>query len=156
MPRPPRLRFSQSHCPHEGDDTDDDTDDAGCDFAFEHAYHAKDEIDDEKGGRRPPCCCADSAGKEVGAADQPTCYRQNAEDSVDRFSPLLGPVDVLQVKPQGELVEREADAYPEDRGGDIERCSTWCCGHQDDSCADDDKYPENLVVNMNTGDLEVA
>jgi len=52
--------------------------------------------------------------------------------------------------------EREADAYPEDHSGDIERCAMRCGGHQDDSCADDDQYPENLVVDVDASDLEVA
>jgi hypothetical protein len=39
---------------------------------------------------------------------------------VDGAPPLLGPVDVLEVKPEGELVERQAHADSEDRREDLE------------------------------------
>src|SRR5580704_15238836 len=154
--RPPRPRFGQSHCADEGDAADDGADNAGCDLAFEQAYHAQHEIDGEDEDRRPPCRCADMARQEGGAADERSGYRQNAEDRVDRFSSLRGPVDILQVEPQRELVECEADAHPEEGGGDVESCTVRRCGHQDDSCANDDQYPENLMVNMNSSEPDVA
>jgi hypothetical protein len=154
--RPPRPRFGQSHCADEGDAADDGADNAGCDLAFEQAYHAQHEIDGEDEDRRPPCRCAGMARQEGGAADERSGYRQNAEDRVDRFSSLRGPVDILQVEPQRELVECEADAHPEEGGGDVESCTVRRCGHQDDSCANDDQYPENLMVNMNSSEPDVA
>jgi hypothetical protein len=99
---------------------------------------------------------ADMARQEGGAADKRSGYRQNAEDRVDRFSSLRGPVDVLQVEPQRELVECEADAHPEEGGGDVETCTVRRRGHQDDSCANDDQYPENLMVNVNSSEPDVA
>src|SRR4051812_9537115 len=40
-------------------------------------------------------------------------------DGLARFPPLLGPVDVLEPQPQGELVERESGADAEEHGEDL-------------------------------------
>ena len=83
-------------------------------------------------------------------------YHQDAEDRVDRLPPLVGPVDVLEVQPEREFVDGEADAHAEDGGGRVESRSVRRLGDQDDAGADDDQYAENLVMNVIAADLDVA
>jgi hypothetical protein len=53
-------------------------------------------LDGDDSDRRPPRRRPDRAGHEVSSADQRPGDHQDAEDRVDRFAPLIGPVDVFQ------------------------------------------------------------
>ena len=108
------------------------------------------EIDDHH------AACPCSAGHEAGSADERSGYRQDAEDRVDRFSPLIGPVDILQVQPEREFVDGEADADPEDGGSRVERRPPRHRRYQHDACADDDQDAENLVMNVLARDPDIA
>jgi len=50
--------------------------------------------------------------------DEPE-YARADHRRIDRAAPLPGPVDVVEVDPQGELVDGEADAHPEEEGADL-------------------------------------
>jgi hypothetical protein len=69
---------------------------------------------------------------------------------------LPGPVDVLQVQPERELVDGEADANPEDRGRRVERGPRRGLRYQDDAGADDDQDAEDLVVDVVAAERDVA
>jgi hypothetical protein len=156
MRRPPRPRFGQPDRADQGDRAQDDADNAGHDFPLDQAYHAQQEVDGENGDRRPPRRGPDVAGQEAGSADERPGDRQHAEDRVDRFPPFARPVHILEVQPEREFVDGEADAHPEDGGGDAESRPARRRGHQDDARADDDQYAEDLMMNVLAGDLDVA
>ena len=73
--------------------------------------------------------------------DVPTADDRREDHCVDRAAPLLRPVDVLEVEPERELVERQSHADSEQPGGDLEpgavgldrECDEAGDHHEDDS-----------------------
>ena len=82
--------------------------------------------------------------------DQQAGHRDRDEDRVDGSASVLGPVHVLKMEDQGELVEHEGGADPEDDGrrGELMAGAVLCHGHHGDPGRQRQDHPEHRVVDM--------
>src|SRR3954447_20819080 len=82
----------------------------------------RDQAEHEGGGEDAADHGADRSGVE-GEGAEAEQHQQHPgpgdHGRVDRAAPLLGPVDVFEVDPEGELVDRQAGADPEGEGADL-------------------------------------
>jgi hypothetical protein len=77
-------------------------------------------------------------------------------DRVDRPPPLLGPVDVLEVEPEGELVEGQAGADPEEDGDDLPPRVARMDRDADVPAGQQQQDPPDEMVDVRPPHLDVA
>ncbi len=152
---PDRRGLSQSNRTDQGHRREEHADQSGDDLALEHADQRQGQVHQQRDDGGPPLPGAHRAGHEVDAADEQPADGQNAEHGVHRLAPVVGPVDVVQVQPQGKLVEGEADANPEERGRHVQCHPLGSGGDQGQPGAEHRDDAENLVVHVHPADAHV-
>ena len=93
-------------------------------------------------------------GDDVGEEERGE--RDAHDDGVDRRPAGLGPVDVVEVQDQGELVERQGRAGAEDAGEDLERGAAGREGELQDAGHDHGDDPEHRVMDVEAGGTDVG
>src|SRR5215203_1131930 len=120
-PSPGGARLSQAGGSVEGDWKEEEAE-----AAVDHPALGEADRDQEEDDQGAEDAAENGAGRAVfdregGEAEENQHHRGGGDHHrVDRTAPLVRPVDVVEVDPEGELVDRQAGADPEAKGADLE------------------------------------
>jgi predicted PurR-regulated permease PerM len=162
---PERLRMAEPERRHDPDRRDQEPDDGNPELLLRQVHDRGRDADEP--GRADEC--DDDVlhlRGDVHPGGEP--HQDHSGDGgrddhgVDRLAALLRPVDVLQVEPEGELVQREPHADAEEHGDDLVPGGWWCDrdtdvagDHQEHDSPDEvmDVGPPHLHVSRPPADL---
>jgi len=154
-----RGRPAEPHGPDHRDGRDDEADQAHPELLLREVDQHEDQVEAAEGPDRGDGARLDAVGKvdpDSKAEDHHRRQDRRQDHGVDRAPALLLPVDVAQVEPQRELIQRQCRADAEQDGEDLAKRRAG--SERDPDVADDQDQDdaEHEVMDVGALDLDVA